>query len=218
LYNTVPHPSAGLWKRTEEPKIMELELIAPTSSFADVNDERLLVERAKTDRHAFALLYRRHYPAIARYVFRRVGDAHVAEDLAADVFLAAMKGLPRFRHRDIPIAAWLYRIATNGVNRWAKRRRRQAIREWDAAGDIQCERSAELAQSTASDLTGDMARVAMLTLPPKHQDVLALHYLEGLSIAEIAVSLGCREGTVKSRLSRGREALRERLEERRTPS
>ncbi|MBK8267484.1 MAG: hypothetical protein IPK83_03945 [Planctomycetes bacterium] len=47
---------------------------------------------------------------------------------------------------------------------------------------------------------------------------LALHYLEGLPIAEIAVSLGCREGTVKSRLARGRDALRERLEERRTPS
>lgn len=196
---------------------MELELIAPTS-FAELDDERLLVERARTDRSAFAALYRRHYSAIARYILRRVGDVHTAEDLSADVFLAAMRGLPRYRYRDIPIQSWLYRIATNSVNRWARKRRRRAIREWDVACDLQCERSIRPAESNAFELTGDMARAAMLTLPPKHQDVLALHYLEGLAIAEIAVSLGCREGTVKSRLARGRDALRERLEERRTPS
>ncbi|HWL93519.1 MAG TPA: RNA polymerase sigma factor [Phycisphaerae bacterium] len=198
---------------------MELEIAAPASAFAEVDDERDLVERARHDRRAFADLYRRHYPAIARYVLRRTGDAHAAEDLAADVFLAALRGLPRFRYRDVPVRAWLYRIATNGANRWAKKRRRRAIREWSAAVESQARHGGDDDSTSAeAALTGDMARQAMLTLSPKHQSVLALHYLEGLSVAQIAGSLGCREGTVKSRLARGRDALRERLENGRTHS
>ena len=51
----------------------------------------------------------------------------------------------------------------------------------------------------------------MLSLSPKHQAVLSLYYLEGMAAAEVAVVVGCRIGTVKSRLSRAREALREKL-------
>jgi RNA polymerase sigma-70 factor (ECF subfamily) len=143
-----------------------------------------------------------------------VGDPHAAEDLASDVFLSALTALPRFRHRSVPVRAWLYRIATNGANRWARRRRRQAVRDWEAVSAAV--RSAGLAPASEPAVTSDMARSAMLTLKPRHQTVLTLHYLEGLSIEQIGLALGCSEGTVKSRLARGRDALRERLKERRT--
>jgi RNA polymerase sigma-70 factor (ECF subfamily) len=58
---------------------------------------------------------------------------------------------------------------------------------------------------------GDGAKLALLALAPKHQAVLALHYLEGLAIKDVAAILGCRVGTVKSRLARARDALRARL-------
>ena len=64
----------------------------------------------------------------------------------------------------------------------------------------------------------ELARTALLTIAPKYQAVLSLHYLEGLSIIEVAATLGCREGTVKSRLHRGREKLRARLLQRRSLS
>ena len=60
--------------------------------------------------------------AIARYVYRRVGDGHVTEDLVADVFVSAMQAFARYRHNGVPLRAWLYRIATNRVNRWARLR------------------------------------------------------------------------------------------------
>jgi RNA polymerase sigma-70 factor (ECF subfamily) len=64
----------------------------------------------------------------------------------------------------------------------------------------------------AEDAIGvEHARTALLSLRPKHQAVLALHYLEGLSLEEVAAVIGCRVGTVKSRLSRARVALRDRL-------
>ena len=164
--------------------------------------EAALVSRAKRDPQAFAALYRQHYAAIAGYVFRRVGDQHTAEDLTADVFLEAVRSLSGYRHRGVPFRAWLYRIATHTVNRWARRHRKRF-----------CQTLPESLACVESDVADPtVARLAMLSLSPKHQAVLALHYLEGLSVEEVASVIGCRIGTVKSRLSRARVALREQLE------
>ena len=95
-------------------------------------DERELIERAKRDREAFSVLYRRHYSMLAAHVYRRTGNVHATEDLVADVFLTALRTLPRYRYRGIPVRFWLLRIATNAVNRWARRQRRHAVAELPA--------------------------------------------------------------------------------------
>ncbi len=186
---------------------MELEIAAPVPSAWDTDDERELVERAKRDRAAFGVLYRRHYRPIAGYVFRRVGDRHVAEDLVADTFMFAMQAIPRYRSRGLPVRAWLYRIATNRVNRWARRERKRLSRPLDAE-------PVDRPAATNGVVTRDRARAALLAVAPKYQAVLALHYLEGLTVEDVALATGCRVGTVKSRLARGRDALRQRLAER----
>ncbi len=200
---------------------MELQLSMPAARVSNaagdldavsLEDERVLVERARQDRLAFAELYRAHYRAIAGYIHRRVGDAHVTEDLVADVFTAALQALPRYRQRGLPIRAWFYRIASNRVNRWVRQARRHAKERLTA------EPVDHRPSSTETRITKDYARAALLNLAPKHQTVLALHYLEGMPIAEVALAVGCRVGTVKSRLSRGREALRRQLEKRRSQS
>lgn len=177
----------------------------PTSADDD------LVDRARSDREAFAQLYRRHYDAIAGYVYRRVGDAHVTEDLVADVFLAMVRWLPRYRRRGVPFRAWLYRIATNAVNRWARTQRKRAMTSLDVEFTVP---PAARAVWRNGEIDPELARLVMLSLSPKHQAVLSLHYLEGLPVEEVATVLGCRTGTVKSRLSRARDALRGQLEPR----
>lgn len=182
------------------------------AEWAQAEAEAALIKQAKRDRNAFAGLYRRHYGAIARYLYRRTGDVHAAEDLVADVFLTALKRLSRFRYRGIPFRYWLYRIATNAANRWSRRRRKhahQSLSEDVAVPDRESE------SATVNGVTAGQAQRVLLSLAPKQQAVLTLHYLEGLRIEEIAAVLGCRLGTVKSRLSRGRAALREKLEVRR---
>jgi RNA polymerase sigma-70 factor (ECF subfamily) len=169
-------------------------------------DERDLIERARTDRRAFATLYRQYYPVVARYVHRRVGDRHVTEDLVAEVFMAALKAIPRFTIRGVSIRAWFYRLASNVVNRWVRRHR------WRRMAGLEHEPAAE----DRRDSSGTDARQALLCIAPKYQTVLALHYLEGMSIEDVATAVGCRTGTVKSRLSRGRQALREQLNRRST--
>lgn len=169
--------------------------------------ERDLVERAKRDPQAFAAIYRAHYAPIAGYIYRRVGDVHATDDLVAEVFLTAMRSLRGYRYRGVPIRAWLYRIATNTVNRQARRLRRRPVEH--LGGNSLESRTRAAPPDERVDASGP--RRAMLALSPKHQAVLALHYLEGLSLEEVAAVIGCRIGTVKSRLSRAREALRDRL-------
>ncbi len=175
--------------------------------------ERELIEQAKRDRRAFASLYRRHHPRIAGYIYRRVGDAHLAEDLAADVFVAALRTLPRYSYSGTPVSAWLYRIATNRVNRWARRERRRAMQRLEEAAVAPASHAGNgEPREHEAVMTREYVRTAILTLPPRHQAVLALHYLEGLPIEQVAAALNCRVGTVKSRLSRARDGLRRRLE------
>lgn len=183
---------------------MEMQLYAPVVDAVSGDGERELVERAKWDREAFAVLYRRYYPIISRYVRRRVGDQHTADDLVAEVFLTVLRVLPKYRHRGLPVRAWLYRIAGNTVNRWARKRSRNPVSRLPA--DL-----AAAETNTTADNQKELARQALLSVAPKYQTVLALHYLEGMGIAEVASAVGCRVGTVKSRLWRGRNALRERL-------
>lgn len=174
----------------------------------DVTCEADAIEQAQRDPRAFALIYRAHYEAIAGYVFRRLGDGHAAEDVVADVFLTAMRCLPRYRYRGVPLRAWLYRIATRACNQWLRRRRRRRWVTLDA-GMERGDANAVAPSVERADVSA--ARQAMLALTLKNQTVLALHYLEGLNVEAVAAATGWRVGTVKSRLSRAREALRERL-------
>lgn len=163
-----------------------------------VDPDVILLQRAAGDPSAFAAFYRKHYPAIVGYLHRRVGCAQTAEDLAGDTFLAAYRTVHRFRAGNAPASAWLYRIATNAANRWAKRARREA---WlvRAAGRAAC---------PPDEPAGDAALRALLTLHPDHQAVLSLHHVEGMELEVVSMVLGVPVGTVKSRLSRARVALR----------
>jgi RNA polymerase sigma-70 factor (ECF subfamily) len=191
---------------------MELPFCVTGVDWPTVDDERELIERAKRDRHAFAALYREHCAAVAGYVYRRTGDPHVTEDLVAEVFLAVLRALPRYRCRGVPFRSWLYRIATNEVNRWAKRRRRDGRAALPEGVAMDAAREAGFSGNSADP---EYVRSALLSLSPKYQTVLALHYLEGLTVNDVAKVTGWRIGTVKSRLSRARNALREKLSARR---
>ena len=188
---------------------MELQVALFQADIPVSDADGELIERAKHDRQAFALLYRRHYARIAGYIHRRIGDPHVTEDLVADTFMTALRCLPKYRHRGAPLTAWLYRIATTSVNRWVRRQRRW-FRSLDG-GVAAAQAVARVSDRADGEADRESVRKALLALAPRHQSVISLHYLEGLSAEEVSQALGCRLGTVKSRLSRGREALREKL-------
>ncbi len=170
-------------------------------------DEGELIARAASDPAAFAELYQRHYAAVAAHIWRRTGDHHATEDLVAGVFHTALRRIRRYRSRGVPYRFYLLRIATNDVNKWMRSARR---RDAALARLAECERPDD-ASVSASDASVEHLRQALGALAPRFQSVLALHYVDGLSVAETATVLGCREGTVKSRLSRARAALLRRM-------
>jgi RNA polymerase sigma-70 factor, ECF subfamily len=156
----------------------------------------------------FAEIYLTHYRGVAGLIYRRTGDPHVTEDLTADVFLAAYRSLAKYRASEIPLRAWLWRIATNRVNRWARRRSGLA----SILERLSRLRSTSTESRENRDYTHALA--AFLQLRPGEQDVISLHHIEGLSVDEVALILDVPPGTVKSRLSRSRDALRKKLESR----
>ena len=180
----------------------ERALASPTAL-----EESLLIERARTDRRAFAPLYLAHYGAILGHIFRRVGDTHASQDIAAETFIRAMNAIGSYKDRGLSFRHWLLRIATNEVNRHLERERRRRGRERATA------RRTESECEHAGRETAEHVSRALKSLSVEHQAVLALHYFEGLGVEEMSRVLGTRAGTVKSRLSRARAQMGRVLEE-----
>jgi RNA polymerase sigma-70 factor (ECF subfamily) len=170
-----------------------------------------LVARSRAgDDAAFGLLVARHQTVAFRTAYVICGEVPEAEDAAQEAFIKARGALGRFR-AGAPFRPWLLAIVANE----ARNRRRAAGRRLALAGRVAAEPEGAVplpeAQAMAAGERRELAR-ALATLGPEHRQVIALRYLLDLSEAECAAALGCRPGTVKSRLSRALGRLRVELE------
>ena len=159
---------------------------------------------ADTQTHAdFREVYEHHAPRIYRYLCRRLGDESLAEDVLHDVFVIVMRKIDSFSPRaGIPIEHWLLRIATNAANRALRKNSREKA---------QVPRAEEPSIVHPNDADSQLIG-AIQQLPRAQQTALVLHYIEGLSVEQVAHVVRCRVGTVKSRLHRARRNLRTYLE------
>jgi RNA polymerase sigma-70 factor, ECF subfamily len=180
--------------------------------------EGALVERCRQgDPQAFARLVAVHEGMVFNLAGRLLGDAEEAKDVAQDVFLQVYRTLGRFEGRS-SLKTWIYRIV---VNQCHNRRRFWGRRKKDQSRPLEELTRADEARLVAAE-PGPFEQVrcqersrrvqaALLGLSFEHRAILILHEVEGLSCQVISATLGVAEGTVKSRLSRAREALRVRL-------
>ena len=160
--------------------------------------------RAERQSEAFTRLYREHYRQITGYLYRRTGRQDIAEDLAADTFTDAYRVFWRYRTTGAPISSWFFRIATNKANAWLRRVKRGEIPPPQPTVDPE--------QTALQRERAEALYEALHKLPPEQQAVIALARFESLSHQEVAIALGVRIGTVKSRLNRAIESLRQELE------
>src|ERR1051326_9036682 len=79
------------------------------------DEEKRLIDRAKRDPREFGALYDRHFQQIYRFVYSRVREQTAAEDVTSEVFIKALKAMPRYQDTGRPFAAWLYQIAVNAI-------------------------------------------------------------------------------------------------------
>lgn len=183
---------------------------APTP--AELADDALVARAREGDEAAFETLVRRETPAVYRLLVRMLGSASAAEDVAQECFLRAWRALPRFRG-DARFSTWIYRIAVNEGNRFlARESRRELLPFDDVMRDVPDlgRQTTEIAEAGAlrAQLEGLLA-----ALPPTYRVAVVLRDVEGLSNEEAAELLGIEVRNFKSRLHRGRMALRRLLEE-----
>lgn len=176
----------------------------------DSEPEHALIEQAKRDPDAFGRLYDRYFPRIYGYVAARVGCVPDAEDVVAETFLRALRGLPRFTDRgEGSFAAWLFRIAHNLLDD-ARYQCRQ-----DAHFELNLNDKRASSEPSPDDAVVDREQARALrelvgTLPARRKEVVILKFYGGLRNREIAAVLGLDERTVASHLYRALDNLRER--------
>ena len=167
-------------------------------------DERAWVRGAQAGSVSdLEALFRAYWPRAHRAAYLVVHDAAAAEDIAQESFLAAVRRLDRFDRRR-PFGPWLHRIVVNRAIDWARAR---ALRGEVGLAD-------SLAADPARPAGLDAGLLASLAaLSPEHRAVIVLRHLLGYTPGEIAELLDLPRGTVNSRLRRGLDSLKERVEE-----
>ena len=144
------------------------------------------------------VLFELHRLAVLRTAYGIVGNSHLAEDVTQQVFVELFTAIRRF-DPERPFAPWLYRVVVNISLKELRRRDRRSLPLEEAAADLP-------SLDPLPDLVAEESEIrssiwaAIQALSPKQRAAVVLRYYHGFSEAEMAVALGCRRGTVKSRL------------------
>ncbi len=189
-----------------------------------VDEEPVFIDKLRVgDAAAFETLIDRYSGDIYALLYRLTENAEEASDLTQDTFLRALRSIGSFQGRS-ELKTWLFRIAINESRnrfRWWKRRKRDQTISLDISiGDSETPLSDTLADRSISPEEAALSsereyalKAALLELPEVYREAIVLCDIEGMSYEETAAALGIGIGTVKSRISRGREELRRRLKD-----
>lgn len=181
------------------------------------SDANLVKRVQQGDRKAFDLLVLRYQHKIIKLIMRYVREPADALDVAQDAFLKAYRALPRFRG-DSAFYTWMYRIAINTAkNHLVAQKRRPVDFDLDLQDsepfDVQrLLKDIDTPEGLAlSDEIRETVQDAIAELPPDLRTAIVLREIEGMSYEEIAQTMECPVGTVRSRIFRAREAIDKRI-------
>ena len=175
------------------------------------SDEQLVQQIQKGNEEALSILYRRHRPAILRYVQARIYDWQQAQDLTGEIFLRMVTHLPQYQITGAPFAAWLFRIAHNIVITHRQQEGRISLTPLSYADNH------SLPQDNPAYLIEDKLEMewvwhGLRQIDETQCDVIILRFLIGLSLQEVAHALDKSVGAIKTLQHRGILALRVALQ------
>ncbi len=207
----------------DEKELTNVALATGISSAHSSAIDSGFIENLKAgDAKAFDTLVNRYANDVYALLLRITEDGKEAEDLMQETFLSALKAIGKFRG-EADLKTWLFRIAINHSKnrfRWWKRRKREKTVSLDAPVGAS---ETPLSETVSSDFSSPEENIlqkerekvlsrALNSLPEIFREAVILCDIEGLSYEEIAATLEINLGTVKSRIARGREELRKKLE------
>ncbi len=202
----------------DETNKSQVETADENQQLSDRQVDQLLVERVqKGDSRAFDLLVLKYQNRIINLVTRFVSDHSEAQDVAQEAFIKAYRAIERFRG-DSAFYTWLYRIAINTAKNYlVSRSRRPPTSDVDAQDAEQYAIDTRLKDRDTPERELLRAEIevtiatAIEDLPEDLRSAIVLREMEGMSYENIALSMSCPIGTVRSRIFRAREAIDEKL-------
>jgi len=188
-------------------------------SEGDLSDHALIEATKNGDESAFAIIVSRYRNPITNYLYRFLNDYEEAVDLAQETFVRVYFAIDRY-HTDYAFSTYIYRIATNlAISEIRKRKRRTILSltglfQTDSEDTTEFQPTDDKALPDKNLIDDEQGRViarAIATLPPKYRVPIILRDVEGKTYEEIASILELGLGTTKSRISRARALLKEKL-------
>ena len=175
----------------------------------------------KNARADFSCLYEDNYKRIFNYLLYGCGDIETAMDLTSETFFKALRAWPAFEQRGVPPSAWLFKIASRELAMHFRRQGR--LKRWAAPAEFSDENEGVRRQVIDEEVfvakrelesREDFIVLSPLIkkLPKKYREVVFLRFFAGLSIEDVAGSLGRPTGTVKAQLHRALKRLRTELQ------
>jgi RNA polymerase sigma-70 factor (ECF subfamily) len=181
-------------------------------------DAELVARVQRGDKQAFDLLVLKYQRKIMRLLSRMIRDPGEIEDVAQEAFIKAYRALPQFRGESA-FYTWLYRIAINTARNWlAQNNRRPSTpsaqenedgETFDATDNLTDSSNPE--SEMASRQIADTVNKAINDLPEDLRNAIVMREIDGMSYEDIAESMSCPIGTVRSRIFRAREAIATKL-------
>jgi RNA polymerase sigma-70 factor (ECF subfamily) len=175
------------------------------------DEQELLLRAVQGDPLALGALYDTYVERIFSYIYHRVGQAEVAEDLTGQVFMRMLEAIQTGNAWRTSFSGWLYRIAHNLVIDYYRRRQRASFVDMDEASPIPSG-SGDPVRTTEAVLDRERLRAAMSKLTEEQAQVITLRFIEDLSIAEVAGIMEKTEGAIKALQYRAVLALRRVLQ------
>lgn len=189
--------------------MLETILLKPLKSDSHMSEDAIVAEQelvlaAQQDEQAFGKLYDRYFEGIFGFIFRRTDSEELTADLTSQVFLKALKNINKYEFRGLPFSAWLYRIASNEVNRYYRKHNKTVLFSLEEG------RVSELIEEHEEN---NEERITLLmrclkALPTTVLEVLELRFFEERSFKEIAFILEITESGAKMRTYRALEKLK----------
>ncbi|WP_409296486.1 RNA polymerase sigma factor SigW [Peribacillus sp. SCS-26] len=171
----------------------------------------------KGDQNAYSTIVEEYKDKVFYLCYRMIGNRHEAEDLAQEAFVKAYIHLKSF-NMNLKFSTWIYRIATNLCIDRIRKKKPDYYLDAEIAGTDGLDMYSQLASDADSPEKEaesmemqEAVQKEILKLPEKYRSVIILKYMEDLSLKEISDALDLPVGTVKTRIHRGREALRLQL-------
>ena len=171
----------------------------------ELQKEYTILQRSRKDPKAFGELYEKHFDRIFNFIYRQTDDEDLTADLCSQTFLIALNNIEKYEYRGVPFSAWLYKIASNEVNKHYRKKKH------DKVFSIEEMRVRELMDMVDEGWDEELVKRLvkyLRDLPTEMLEVLELRFFEDKDFREIAFILDITESGAKMRTYRALDRLR----------